>query len=76
MTQGFLSTAEPVCPPALLAQAQALPTPRVAIARAGAPLPMAAAKEATDAGVMTPIFTGEADQIQAAADSLGWGIRA
>jgi phosphate acetyltransferase len=35
---------------------------------------MEAAKAATEAGIMTPIFTGEAEMIQAEADKLGWDI--
>ena len=44
MSSGFLSDASPEAPAAIIAQAQDLPSPRVAIARAGAPLPMKAAK--------------------------------
>ena len=73
-TSPFLSTAEPVCPPDLLALAQKGTPPRVAIARAGAALPMQAAHEATQAGIMIPVFTGETDQIQAEADALNWDI--
>ena len=56
----FLSQRAAVCPPWLLDMAQKAVTPRVAIARAGASLPMQAAKEATEAGVMEPVFTGRA----------------
>ena len=78
MTQAspFLTTRSATCPADLLAQAQAAPAPRVAIARANAPLPMEAAKEATEAGIMTPIFIGEADEIRAEAATLGWNISA
>ncbi len=77
MTQSpspFLSTSTPVCPPALLAQARRQPPPRVVIARAGADLPMQAARDATEAGIMAPIFTGEADDIHRVADRLDWDI--
>ena len=70
----FVSTSSPTCPPELLAQAAAVATPRVAIARAGAPLPMQAAKEATEAGIMTPIFVGEEDAIRAESAALNWDI--
>lgn len=70
----FLSNRDPVCPADLLAKAQACPTPRVAIARAGAALPMIAAKEATNAGIMIPLFTGESDDIRRHADRLNWDI--
>jgi phosphate acetyltransferase len=70
----FLSSADPICPPDLLALAQKGTAPRVAIARAGAALPMQAAKEAVDAGIMIPVFTGERDQIEAQASALNWDI--
>lgn len=74
MTSPFLSSRQAVCPPDLLAQAQAAGTPRVAIARAGSSLPMEAAKEATEAGIMVPVFTGERDLIAAEAEKLSWNI--
>ncbi len=70
----FLSSAAAVCPDDLLTRAQEAATPRVAIARAGAPLPMQAAMEATNAGIMTPVLVGEAADIQREADALGWDI--
>jgi len=72
----FLCQRAPVCPPDLIARAAALPTPRVAIARAGSPLPMQAAQEATEAGIMIPVFVGEATDIQAEAQALNWDISA
>ncbi|MGJ8609928.1 MAG: phosphate acyltransferase, partial [Octadecabacter sp.] len=72
----FLSDAVAVPPASIIRQAQDAPTPRVAIARAGAPLPMLAAKEATEANMMVPLFTGEKDMIEAEADKLGWDISA
>ncbi|MBE0412413.1 phosphate acyltransferase [Yoonia sp.] len=76
MTSPFLSTRHAEIPQDLLARAQRFAPPRVAIARAGAALPMQAAQEATQAGIMQPIFVGEADQIQAEAANLGWDIAA
>ena len=70
----FLSDAVADAPAHLIRQAQDAPTPRVAIACAGAPLPMLAAMEATQANMMVPLFTGERDMIQAEADKLGWDI--
>lgn len=70
----FLSNTAPDCPPTLIAQAAKGTPPRVAIARAGASLPMQAAKEAFEAGIMTPVFVGEADAIHAEAETLGWDI--
>lgn len=74
MTTPFLSQREAVAPADLIAKAQEFAAPRVAIARAGAPLPMEAAKQATEAGLMIPVFVGEADMIRAEADKLGWDI--
>lgn len=74
MTQQFLSPATPACPPGLIAQAADAGAPRVAIARAGAPLPMQAAHAATRAGVMTPVFVGEPAAIEAEARKLDWDI--
>lgn len=74
MTHGFLSPADPVCPAGLIDLARGAGPARVAIARAGATLPMAAARQATDAGVMTPIFVGERAMIEAEAEALGWDI--
>ena len=73
---GFLSSKDPVCPPDLIERARAKGPARVAIARASAPLPMAAAHQATEAGVMEPVFVGEADLIRAEADKLNWDISA
>jgi phosphate acetyltransferase len=74
MTSPFLSTREAQVPQDLIARAQTFGAPRVAIARAGAPLPMEAAMEATKAGIMIPVFVGEADMIRAEAAKLGWDI--
>ena len=76
MTSPFLTKHDAVCPPNLLKRAQDLPSPRVAIARAGAALPMQAAMEATQAGIMTPVFVGERAPIEAEAKALGWDISA
>ncbi|WP_299304022.1 phosphate acyltransferase [uncultured Litoreibacter sp.] len=70
----FLSTREAVCPPNLLEMAQNATSPRVAIARAGAPLPMEAARDATEANIMEPVFTGERHMIEAEAEKLNWDI--
>ena len=70
----FLSAAQARCPEDVLKLAQSFEPPRVAIARAGAPLPMQAAKDATEAGIMTPVFTGEPAMIAAEAEKLGWDI--
>ena len=75
MTQNpFLSDRDATAPADLIRQGQDNPSPRTAIARAAAPLPMKAAKEATEADLMIPVFVGEADIIRAEADKLGWDI--
>lgn len=72
----FLNQSPPVCPPGLLSQAQSVLPARVAIAAAGAALPMEAAKDAADAGILVPVFTGDADAIRREADRLSWDISA
>lgn len=74
MASPFLTNQKAVLPSGLLSLAQSVATPRVAIARAGAELPMQAAFDATKAGIMQPIFTGEADAIHTEADKLSWDI--
>lgn len=77
MTQSpFLTTREAVCPADLLARAQEIKSPRVAIAAAGSELPMLAAHDATKAGIMEPVFVGAPEEINAEADKLGWDIGA
>lgn len=74
MTSPFVSTRNAVCPQNLIDLAQSFAPPRVAIARASAPLPMEAAEDATKAGIMIPVFVGEADVIRAEAAKLDWDI--
>jgi phosphate acetyltransferase len=70
----FVSGADPICPADFLDRARSGKIPKVAIARAGAPLPMQAAYEATQEGIMTPVFVGEAIDIHEQSDKLGWDI--
>ncbi len=70
----FLSAVEPSCPEDLIKRAMQFAAPRIAIARAGAPAPMEAAKEAEEAGVMVPVFVGERDLIEREAAALNWDI--
>lgn len=74
MTSPFVSSRAAVCPQNLIDLAQSFAPPRVAIARAAAPLPMEAAEDATKAGIMIPVFVGEADVIRAEAARLDWDI--
>ena len=76
MTSPFLSNRTATAPKDLIARAQGFAAPRVAIARAGAPLPMEAAKEATEAGLLRPVFVGEQDAIEKEAAKLEWDISA
>jgi len=70
----FISGADPICPADFLKRARMGKAPRVAIARAGASLPMLAAHEATNEGIMIPIFVGETDDIILEASKLSWDI--
>ncbi|MFT6297336.1 MAG: phosphate acetyltransferase, partial [Yoonia sp.] len=56
MTSPFLSKLDPKAPQDLIDMAKGFAAPRVAIARAGAALPMEAAQDATNAGIMIPVF--------------------
>lgn len=70
----FLTKQAITAPTRLIKQAKSCPVPRVVIAQAGAELPMQAAMEATKQGLMLPLFTGNPDEINAIADTLGWDI--
>jgi phosphate acetyltransferase len=70
----FLSKHEPICPEHLLTLAKQNKPARTAIVRAGAPLPMQAAKAAVEEGIMEPVFVGEASDIKSEAEVLGWDI--
>ena len=70
----FLSPKHADCPADLLARAKVAGRVRVAIARAGAALPMQAAYKATEARIMEPVFTGERADIEREAEALGWDI--
>ena len=72
----FLCTKEPVCPTHLLALAKQQSPARTAIARAGASLPMIAAKAAFEEGIMEPVFIGEVEDIASEARKLDWDISA
>ncbi len=70
----FLSAKAPRCPQNLLQRARSAPAVRTAIVRAGAALPMAAAKAAHEQGLMEPVFIGEPADIAREAALLGWDI--
>lgn len=71
----FLDQRSPVCPETLLAKARTSEQrARVAVANAGAALPMAACKAAAEAGLILPVFVGRRDDIVDEARALGWDI--
>ena len=71
----FLDPRAPVCPQKLLERARnASSRPRVAVANAGAPLPMAACKAATEAGLIQPVLVGNREDIIDEARALAWNI--
>lgn len=73
----FLATTPPVCPPGLLARARAMgPPQRMALVNAGAATPLAGLREAVEAGLAEPILIGGAAAVQAAAEEIGWDIKA
>lgn len=73
----FLSPVTPSCPAGLLAQAKSAgPPPRVALVNAGHATPLAGLREATEAGLALPILIGDPAKIAAAAEVIGWDIRA
>lgn len=74
MPQSFLSDATAIAPAHIIEMAQKAASPRVAIASAGAALPMLAAREATQANMMVPLFTGKRGLIEAEAEKLDWDI--
>ena len=70
----FLSRESPRCPPSLLAQAQELAPPRVALVNAGAATPLEGLREAVDLGLARPILLGDRAKIDAAAEEIGWTL--
>lgn len=73
----FLDPRPPVCPQSLLDKARAAANrARVAVANAGAPLPMAACKAAVEAGLIEPVLVGNRAGIVEEAQRLDWNIGA
>ncbi|WP_298677007.1 phosphate acyltransferase [uncultured Lentibacter sp.] len=72
----FLSKATPHAPARLLAQARALPVPRVALVNAGAVTPLLGIREAAEAGLAEPVLIGDEAKIRAAASEIGYDISA
>ena len=70
----FLSDTSAEAPRRLLDRARGLPVPRVALANAGAEIPLSGLREAAKAGLAEPILLGDRDKITAAAGAIGWDI--
>jgi len=70
----FVTDVEPVCPANLLSLAKKNKPSRIAIVRAGSPLPMQAAFEAFRENILIPVFVGERALIEQQADILNWDI--
>ena len=71
----FLAAHAAPCPAGLLARAQALPAPKVALVNAGSVNPLQGIREATDLGLADPVLIGDTDKIRQTADQIGWDIR-
>lgn len=74
MSSQFLSPNKPEAPKALLAMAQSLKAPRVALVNAGAVTPLAGIREAAEAGLAEPVLIGDEAKIRAAAEELDYDI--
>ncbi|WP_296423105.1 phosphate acyltransferase [Yoonia sp.] len=70
----FLATQTAACPATLLARAQDLPTPRVALVNAGSINALQGIREAAALGLATPVLIGDRDKITATAAQIGWDI--
>lgn len=70
----FLATETADCPAGLLARAQALPTPRVALVNAGAEVPLRGLREAVELDLAEPVLIGDRSKIMATAETIGWDI--
>ncbi|HUS96870.1 MAG TPA: phosphate acyltransferase [Hyphomicrobiaceae bacterium] len=71
----FLDPRSPACPASLLDMARGSDKrPRLVVTNAGAPLPMAACKTATEAGLILPVMVGDTAAIAKEAKALNWDI--
>jgi len=70
----FLATETAPCPAGLLAKAQSLPAPKVALVNAGSVNPLQGIREAADLGLADPVLIGDADKINDTAKQIGWDI--
>ncbi len=62
------------CSQQLLDQTKSLPAIRTAIVNAINDVALQSARDATEAGIITPVLIGERAQMAAAAQSIGWDI--
>ncbi|MDA1089302.1 MAG: bifunctional enoyl-CoA hydratase/phosphate acetyltransferase [Proteobacteria bacterium] len=70
----MLSDAPYEVPPYLLAMAASLPRCPMAIAGADNEVTLESARQATEAGVITPVLVGDRDIIQSLSGVIGWDI--
>ncbi len=70
----MLSTAPMECPTYLLEKARALPSVPTAVANAVNEVTLASARLAADEGIIEPILVGNLEQMQKAADAVGWDL--
>lgn len=68
------SAPEPTCPDWLLTKARRAQPVATAIVNAVNDVALQSARDATDAGIITPVLVGEGDAMKRAADSIGWDI--
>ncbi len=61
-------------PAYLLEKAESLPRCPMAVAGADNKIVLESARQATEAGVMTPVLVGDADIIRSLSDGVGWDI--
>ena len=70
----FLSTAQVVCPPALLDRASGKGAAVTAIVGADHPVALDSARQAQAAGIITPVLIGSRPGIEAEAQQIGWDV--
>ena len=70
----MLSTAPYEVPQYLLDRARGLPRVPMAIAGADNMVVMESARQATDAGLITPVLVGDRDEIESLAETMAWDI--
>ncbi len=70
----MLSVAPFEAPPGIIERAQASEPVLMAVANAGAPLPMSSARMAAEAGFVRPILVGASDSVRREAETLEWDI--